>query len=220
MRTAKCVVMLTTYTYCHSILETVTPLRFSFTRVGVLAVNGSMENGGCPDDDISDENQQATCNSPTSSVLFDGVTPTLTELDGDTWAEQLMVLDDSQRTSLQFEFNFMNHPTYTGVTRVEVALFNCPEWQTGLDAIEFSQTGDGNQISASTIRTQVNESSCDALINVCIMLNYRSELIRLSLELPTGATYAHLAEVTFYSSRQSFCPLPTTAAKIPPHQGM
>ena len=48
----------------------------------------------------------------TSSVLFDGVTPTLTELDGDTWAEQLMVLDDSQQTSLQLDFNFIEHPTY------------------------------------------------------------------------------------------------------------
>ena len=170
MRTAKCVVMLTTY--CHSILETVTPLRFSFTRVGVRAINGSMENGGCSDVVNSDENQ-VTCNSPTSSVLFDGVTPTLTELDGDTWAEQLMVLEDLSPTSLQFQFNFICHPNYTGVTGVEVALFNCPEWQTGLEYIQLS--GDDGQ-TPSTIRTLVTESSCDTLINMYIQWNYRSEL--------------------------------------------
>lgn len=67
-----------------NIPEAVAPLSFSFTGEGVLTVNGSMGN---------------------LSVLFDGVTPTLTGLDGDTWARQLLVLD-SNTTTLQFDINF------------------------------------------------------------------------------------------------------------------
>ena len=114
-------------TYCHI---TVTPSSFGFPSVGVQTVNGSMEYGGCLE--LVVNGPQATCLNPTSSVLFDGVAPTLADLDEDTWAEQLMVLVDpfSQDIPppLQFDIHFTDIPDYTGVTRAEVALFNCPQW--------------------------------------------------------------------------------------------
>ena len=222
------------YTYCHITLETVTPSSFGFPSVGVQTVNGSMEYGGCLEVIINGGgNPQATCSNPTSSVLFDGIAPTLTDLDEDTWAEQLMVLVDpfSQDIPppLQFDIHFTDIPDYTGVTRAEVALFNCPQWQTGLGTIEVSQQQTSDRIFTSTIRTPVTEVSCDTLITVCIPLEgYTSPLIRLSLERLTGAAFVHLAAIAFYPSGQSPCPITTTtaaivtttAAQTPPYQGM
>ena len=69
-------------TYYHITLETVTPSSFGFPSVGVHTVNGSMQDGGCLEVVINGrESSQATCLNPTSSVLFDGVIPTLTDLD-------------------------------------------------------------------------------------------------------------------------------------------
>ena len=179
------------------------------------------------------ESPQATCLNPTSSVLFDGVIPTLTYLDEDTWAEQLMVLVDpfSQDIPppLQFDIHFINIPDYTGVTRAEVALFNCPQWRTGLGNIEVSQMQTLGNVFTSTIQTPITEVSCDTLTNVCITLEgYTSRLIRISLERLTGAAFVHLAAITFYPSGQSPCPMTTTTAanvtttvaQTPPHQGM
>ncbi len=92
-----------------------------------MSVNGSSEDGNC-------SLIAATCNEPTTSVLQDGVIPTLTGLDGDMWASQLLTINgDSHTTPITFDFEAA--PGYVGVERVEVVMFNCPEWGISVDSI-------------------------------------------------------------------------------------
>ena len=48
-----------------------------------MSVNGSSATGHCSNVNSADHEGISTCADPTSSVLFDGVVPTLTGLDGD-----------------------------------------------------------------------------------------------------------------------------------------
>ena len=67
------------------------------------------------------------CLTPTSSVLFDENVPTLTGLDGDMWASRLLTINTTANTA-EITFDFTATPDYTGVGKVEVVMFNCPEW--------------------------------------------------------------------------------------------
>ncbi len=95
-----------------------------------MSVNGSSEDGN--------RSLLATtiCNEPTTSVLQDGIIPTLTGLDGDMWASQLLTINtDSPTTDIDISFYFEATPGYVGVKRVEVVMFNCPEWGISVDSI-------------------------------------------------------------------------------------
>ena len=87
-------------------------------------VNGSSENGNC-------SLILTTCNDPSTSFLQDGSIPTLTGLDGDMWASQLLTMNNTT----DITFDFQATPGYVGVARVEVVMFNCPEWGISVDEI-------------------------------------------------------------------------------------
>ena len=76
------------------------------------------------------------CNTPRSSVLFD---PTLTGLDGDMWATQLLTLNTA--TSISITFNFDGVAIYMGVGTIEVILFTCSV--RGIGVTSISIRGDG-----------------------------------------------------------------------------
>ncbi len=63
------------------------------------------------------------CNTSRISVLFDGIIPTLTGLDGDMWATQL--LTSHTFTSSSITFNFNGIANYVGVGTIEVVMFSC-----------------------------------------------------------------------------------------------
>ena len=66
-----------------------------------ISDRGSSATGHCSN--VSDSGR--VCNTPRSSVLFDGI-PTLTGLDGDMWATQLLTLNTSTSSaSIIFDFN-------------------------------------------------------------------------------------------------------------------
>ncbi len=90
----------------------------------IMSVNGSSEDGNC-------SLIVTICNEPTTSVLQDGIIPTLTGLDGDMWASQLLTI--SSTTNITFDFQATQG--YAGVERVEVVMFNCPEWGISVDSI-------------------------------------------------------------------------------------
>ncbi len=100
-----------------------------------MSVNGLFEDGNCS------LLATTTCNEPTTSVLFDGITPTLTGLDGDMWASQLLTLytDSLIPDITDITFDFEATPGYVGVERVEVVMFNCPEWGISVDSIILYQ---------------------------------------------------------------------------------
>ncbi len=78
-----------------------------------MSVNGSSEDGNC-------SLKLTTCNEPTTSVLQDGIIPTLTGLDDDMWASRLLTINPLLISPLAFKIH--------RVKRVEVVMFNCPEW--------------------------------------------------------------------------------------------
>ena len=170
-----------------------------------MAVNGSSSTGRCSNFIPSITRQ--TCTTPTSSVLFDGNVPTLTGLDGDMWASQLLTINTTANTA-EITFDFTATPDYTGVGRVEVVMFNCPEWGISVRTISlFSATS----ISGSrTFLTSIfpTTTSCDSLVRVCIFLILSAlfdQFLTLVFNLPSTSNWVHLAEVTFYASG-STCP--------------
>ncbi len=90
-----------------------------------ISERGSSATGHCSN--VSDSGRE--CSTPRSSVLLDGI-PTLTGLDGDMWATQLLTLNTStSSSSITFDFNTVFDTnavtTYTGVELIEIVMFNC-----------------------------------------------------------------------------------------------
>ena len=164
-----------------------------------MAVNGSSSKGRCSHFIHSITRQ--TCSTPTSSVLFDGNVPTLTGLDGDTWASQLLIINTTANTA-DITFDFTDTPDYTREGTVEVVMFNCPEWGISVTNIQlFSAT---SRIGSRNFVTSISPSttSCDSLVRVCISHTVSSTRRVLILIFYTYLTsnWVHLAEVTFYAS--------------------
>ena len=163
------------------------PSRYNYSALHVLAANGSSAAGGCSDVTSYLTTSISTCNAPTSSVLFDGVIPTLTALDGNTWAEQLMIL-----TSSTYYFGFTD---ITRVRRLEVVMFNCPQWDTNVYYISVEARLPNRENFPTAYTTAY---SCDSLVKVCIPLDTNSLEIRVYFN--SQRSYVHLAEVAFYES--------------------
>ena len=109
-------------------VHTVYPGSYELNAAAV-SESGSSETGHCSN--VYDSGR--VCNAPHSSVLFDGI-PTLTGLEGDMWASQLLTLNTST-SSASITFSFTN-PTdrngrtiFAGVEVIEVVMFNCPATQ-------------------------------------------------------------------------------------------
>ncbi len=71
------------------------------------------------------------CDTPRSSVIFDGIIPTLTGLIGDMWATQLLITlhKSTSSNTITFDFNTVcdinGVTTYTAVELIEIVMFNC-----------------------------------------------------------------------------------------------
>ena len=174
-----------------------------------MAVNGSSSTGRC-----SNTTKQ-NCFTPTSSVLLDGNVPTLTGLNGDMWASQLLTINTTANTA-NITFNFTNTPDYTGVGRVEVVMFNCPEWGISVRLIQLhsAKSTSGKKNFQTSISPTI--TSCNSLVRVCIShtVNFIRPVFTLVFTLPSTSNWVHLAEVTFYASG-STCP-PDTIITLPP----
>ncbi len=167
-----------------------------------MSVNGSSEDGNCS------LMVTTICNEPTTSVLQDGNIPPFTGLDGVMWASQLLTINtDSPTTDITFDFQAT--PGYVGVQRVEVVMFNCPEWGISVDSITLH----GSTVTASIGNALTNISitpaitSCDSLVRVCIPRLVNTDLTALTLvfQLSSASSWVHLAEVSFYGAGPT-CP--------------
>ncbi len=181
------------------------PTSFNYSTLGVLAANGSSAVGGCSNI-TTHPDRLTTCNTPTSSVLFDGVTPTLTGLDGDTWASQLMILQRPEfgYNSFYLDFDFTGTRSgYAGVERVEVTIFNCPEWGT---AVEYIQVRNFTTSFFRTITTVYpTVFSCDSLLKVCIPAYATSPRMQLYFDRYSSLHKVHIAEIAFYGVNAAPC---------------
>ena len=151
------------------------------------------------------DDTQTTCLQPTSSVLFDGCVPTLTGLDGDMWASQLLTIQTTRSlTTVIFDFN--DTPGYDRVERVEVVMFNCPQWGIASTFINLlGATARGRLFSVFGLTSVSSLTSCDSFVRVCLSAPVSQPLIGLQFTLDQDSDWMHLAEVTFYA-RNSTCP--------------
>ena len=182
---------------------------FFVLSVPAVSERGSSETGRCSN--VSDSGR--VCNAPHSSVLFDGI-PALTGLEGVMWASQLLTFNTST-SSASISFDFTNPtnrdgPTsYTGVSVIEVVMFNCPARGIGTNKVRVLTNG--NILGDIA----VSDESCNYLVRGCNAdISSFSQQITLSFK----ARYAHLyiAEITFYSSTIRSCsPVgPLTTASV------
>ena len=99
-----------------------------------------------------------------------------------------------------FVFDFTATPGYAGVERVELVMFNCPEWGIAVQTIIFRAAPSIGASRSSPILTFTvpTFTSCDSLVMICITQNIEQRVIALEFNPPPDSTRAHLAEVTFY----------------------
>ena len=136
-------------------------------------------------------------------VLFDGNIPTLTGLDGDMWASQLITVQIRQPSGIEIISDFTGR---SGVERVELVMFNCPEWGVAVQAIIWSAS------SVSSTRTLIGIirptiTSCNSLVRVCIssLAITQHDVIYLQFIPAPGSNRTYLAEVGFYRDNALTC---------------
>ena len=190
----------------------VVPSSCLFPTSDTVSVNGSSTTGNCSE--VTSNGLVSICADPTSSVLYDSNIPTLSGLDGDMWASQILTVQPYNRfTEVTFDFTFT--PGYEKIKRVEVAIFNCPEWGTAIRSIILQAATSafgGSRDSLATIRPTI--TSCDSLVRYCIQSTNTLPVFVLFFTLSSGSNWLHLAEVAFYNDNTA-CP-PAVAITTPP----
>ena len=171
----------------------------------VVAVNGSSVAGNCSEISqlINRGSLSFACLNPTSSVLLDGVVPEFIDKEDDMWARDLFTLQSTSSNSLNIEFRFADN---TGVGRIEVVLFQCPQCNIFVETISITDTD--NTVFGIT---KLSLSSCDSLVKVCIEVDMKGVFPVLFVVFNSSSSFssaqAYIAEVTFYSSTSSVCSL-------------
>ena len=195
-------------------IHAVIPSSYITIDAQTVSVSGSSVTGHCSN--VNSNGVISTCTDPTSSVLFDGVIPTLTGLDGDMWASQLLTLQRITSTRATVLFDFTNTTSYVGLFgRLEVVMFNCPK--NGISAptirVLTSSSLSGNQKVLMDVNIGI--TSCDSLVRVCTPISTTQPSI--TLEFHNIPSMMYLAEVTFYAaSSASTCPPDTIITEAPP----
>ena len=180
--------------FCHrDVFHTVIPASFLFIANNGVSVNGSSAIGHCSS--VTNSSGIITCTDPTSSVLFDGHIPTLTGLDGDMWASQLLTLRATTTLVTDIAFDFSDSVV---VERIEVVMLNCPEWEMGVQTVTLF-----DQQPAVLATFNLTITSCDSLVRVCLALPTTSityQGFTLLFSFSPNSDIVHLAEVAFYES--------------------
>ena len=176
-------------------------------------MSGSSAIGHCSNV-TSTEVMTSICADPTSSVLFDGVIPTLTGLDGDNimWASQLLTFQTTD-TRASVLFDFTDTPGYVGLSgRLEVVMFNCPEKGISAPTIRVSTSSSPLVNPTPLMVVNIGITSCDSLVRVCSTISTVQPSILLDFVIGASSDMVYLAEVTFYpASSASTCTIITTA---------
>jgi hypothetical protein len=188
----------------------------------IESVNGSSSTGHC---NIVEIAADLECREPTDSVLFDGTVPTLTGLDGDTWASQLLtVLKSSLTPEITFQVNLLGS---TETATVEVVMFNCPAWGVAVESVRLlaSPSSSFNAVRELQREVMPSISSCQSLIRLCIATPIRLPILTLQFNLPPGSRWVHLAEINIYRGAPNcefeatvHTPLPTPEMTTTPLQ--
>lgn len=124
------------------------------------------------------------------------------------WASQLLTLHATRFTRIAFDFT--NTSGYVGVKRVEVVLFNCPQWGLSIQTIRLEGSTSLFERGESLTIKNLNSSltSCELLVRVCLYYqgNPTVSAVTLQFDLAPGSSWVHLAEVSFYASDATCSP--------------
>ena len=135
-------------------------------------MNGSSATGNCSSVTTGLGIGLSRCDAPTSSVLFDGNIPTLTGLDGNMWASQLLTLERTNSVRRDITFDFIATPGFIRVVKVELVIFNCPEWGISVQTVTLftasSLSAFGSVVGTFNVPSI---TSCDSLVRICISQN-------------------------------------------------
>ena len=203
------------YHVFHSVAQ-ITPSSYITSDAQTVSVSGSSATGNCSS--VSSTGVRSTCTNPASSVLFDGVIPTLTGLDGDMWASQLLTLQTTA-TRTHVLLDFTDAPNYNGAIsgRLEVVMFNCPEKGISASTIRVSTSSSPSGNTTPLMVVNIGITSCDSLVTVCTPIATLQPSITLEFVIGASSDMVYLAEVTFYAaSSASTCPPDTIITTAPP----
>ena len=194
-------------------LAQVIPSSYTYSAA-TPSVNGSSATGHCSN--VTINGSILTCAEPRTSVLFDGNIPTLTGLDGDMWASQLLTVQTRLRTT-EMTFDFSATPGYAGVSRVEMVMFNCPQWGIGVEHVRLlHRSSDSPRLGVGSRNNLMN--SCDSLVRVslCIdeMILSRELIPQFDYHIHPRTNWMYIAELKFLATTGT-CP-PDTIVTPPP----
>ena len=160
-------------------------------------MNGSSATGNCANFS-NNTSGTLTCADPTFSVLFDDPRgmPILFGLDGDMWVSQLLTIQTTA-SIVDITFDFRDTPGFSRVERVEMVMFNCPQWGIGVQTIQVLEHGRSFAI------TNPGNTSCDSLVRVCLPTKTTVPVFTLRF---INSEWVYLAEVTFIGASATCLP--------------
>ena len=192
----------------------VVPASYQYQSASGVSVYGSSPTANCASSHTTTAaNNQSffICDDPTSSVLFDGYIPDVKKRDSATWASHLLTL-----RTIPFQigilFDFTDTPDYSGLTLIELDVFNCPSKGSQLEGVFLmGRTREGGKNrTLGVYNAAFYPTTCDYLMRYCF-------------DLPRGATYeypqiivgfdqdwVYIGEVTFYAGWETCTRGPAT----------
>jgi len=185
---------------------------------GLQSVNGSNPTGGCS----RVAAQYLICaelNEGGTSDLTDCVIPSLEGFQGN-WTSGLFTVNRSGQSSIYIGFEFNSSVNFT---RVELDLFNCPEWGIAAQTITVYEYTLGilNFFAAAARalgHTTANTTSCTSIVRVVIPLELpqnQTYIYVIDLTFDNTATtiqWVYIAEVRFLEEEDTQCPTPSSTA--------
>ena len=173
---------------------------------GITAINGSDVNMGCTSP-LVDSGGVMVCSSGCSTLLLDGISPTIDTSTSD-WASQLVTVRTTEYTAniryphviLTFGFD-----TAVSLTGIGLDMFICPEWNIEVPFITVYADVENNLVFNGSLQFEnyvPDQLSCDSLSTVNISLSrfagspYHTWHMLVS-GFPEDDEWVHVGEVRF-----------------------
>ena len=176
-----------------------------YTLTGVVSMNGSDADGGCPQECVGEASGTRRCDCTSregtiTGVLIDGMIPTIDTSQTENWASQLFTVQRSI-PSYALGFRFQNR---VALEEVELYVLYCPAWQIGVITINvydsttypsFTRTAP----SVGSVILTSNIQNCESFTRVSIPLQTTIRVSTYFIEFtnPTQIHWLHIAEVRF-----------------------
>jgi hypothetical protein len=150
---------------------------------------------------------------PNTSVLMDGVIPTLEGLFGNEWGAPFIILQEDDCFSTEIIFDFSNSVEEEINSTLILVMFNCPDYGSAAKKIEILFEG------IAAVIVYPTEISCDSLVEICIPLGFVPSTISsvtTRFQHFRDSRYIHLAEVTFLEGSLPCPAFRTIGGNVPP----